>query len=136
PVQGIDHRKDVLLDLLLVEGLAADRHVHVSGAVVAELDTSTLQLADDGREVGDLADHRARARVRHETAATEDTTKTTDLAHLVRHGDGGVELEPTALDLLDQLVRTGIVGAGVERGTLGLAGGEDEHADLASRPVR
>ena len=84
-----------------------------------------------GRSSG-VAHDRAGARVRHQPAAAEDAAEAADLAHLVGHRDGGVELEPAALDLLHQIVDAGIVGAGLPRDPLGLARGEDEHAhDLA-----
>jgi hypothetical protein len=50
----------------------------------------------------------------------------TDLAHQVRGGDDGVEVEPAAGDLLDQLVGTDLVRAGRASGFSLLTGGEDQ----------
>jgi hypothetical protein len=51
-----------------------------------------------------------------------------DLAHEVRRGHHGVEVEEAALDPLDQIVGTDVVGAG-RPGLFGaVAGGEGQHA--------
>jgi hypothetical protein len=82
---------------------------------------SETALATSGR-------HGAGLRVRHETTGAEHATETADLAHHVGGGDHGVEVEPAAGDLLDQLVATDDVGAGLTGG-LRLVG-VGEHQDL------
>ena len=122
--------------MLLREALLADHRVDVAGAVVAELDATALELADDARQILRGADDGAGLRVRHQAAAAEDPAEATDLAHLVGHRDCGVELEPAAVDLLDEVVAAGVVGAGLERDPLAFAGGEDENADALAGAVR
>jgi hypothetical protein len=89
---------------------------------------SVTALADVHRDGAGL-------RVGHEAAGAQDLAETTDLAHEVRGGDDGVEVEPAAGDLLDQVVGTDEVGAG-GLGGLGLvAVGEDEDAGGLARAV-
>src|SRR6476469_668048 len=114
----------VLRALDLGEGRLADDEVQVRVAVDAELDLAALDVRDG---LGDVGGHRAGLRVRHERARAEDATEATDLDHHVGGGDDGVEVEPAAGDLLDQLVATDVVGAGLTGG-LGLVGVR-EHQD-------
>ena len=50
-------------------------------------------------------------------------------------GEGHVELEPAGFDLLDQVLRADLVGAGAERLLGLLALGEDRDADLLAGAV-
>jgi hypothetical protein len=99
------------------------------GACVPALSTGTrscpLSFFDSVR---DVERDGAGLWVRHEPARTEHPPELAELAHLVWRGDQHVEVEPTVLDLLDEL-RAHVVGAG-GLGLFGLvAGGDDEHAD-------
>ena len=87
----------------------ADDEVQVRVLVDAELDLAALDLGDG---LGDVGRHGAGLRVRHEAAGTEHTAEAADLAHQVRGGDDGVEVEPALRDLVDQLVGADDVGAG------------------------
>ena len=80
-----------------------------------------------GRSLDD-PHYRAGARIRHQSTATEDAAEPTDLAHLVGHGDGGVELQPTTLDLLHQIVDTDVVRAGFSCNPVRFTGGENQDA--------
>src|SRR5918994_1732121 len=106
-LQRIDKREKVAPDLVVAKALARDTEVDDASAVVAELDATALELREDPGKVAYVTHHRAGARIRHQTAAPQDASEPADLAHLVGHGDGGIELQPTALDLLHQIVDTG-----------------------------
>ena len=116
---------EVLGDLAGFHGHLADGEVDDAGLVGAELGAALAELGDGGLEVeGD----RAGLRVGHEALAAEHHTELADVLHHVRGGDGDVEVEPAALDLLDELVGAGEGGAGVEGFLLLL--GLAEHQDL------
>ena len=122
----------VLDDAPRRERRLADADVRDAELVGAILDLTGLELLDDAADVlGDGAE----LRVRHQTARTEDLTELADLAHLVGRGDGRVEVQEAALDLLDEVVAADDVGAG----GLGLAGlvalGEDGDAHVLAGAV-
>ena len=72
----------------------------------------------------------------HQALGAEQLTETADDAHHVGGGDDGVELEPVlALDLLDQLLAAGVVGASRLGLFLALGLAEDEHADALAGAV-
>ena len=123
--QDLVHRGEVVLRQLLGgEGRLADDEVQVGVPVHPELDLAAL---DVGHRLGDVDGHRAGLRVRHQAARTEGPAQPADLAHQVRGGHDGVEVEVAAGHLLDQLVGTDLVGTGVA-GRLGpVTGGEDQH---------
>ena len=74
-----------------------------------ELDLAALDVGDG---LGHVHGHGAGLRVRHQAARAEDPAEPADLAHQVRGGDDGVEVQVAAEHLLDQLVRADLVGAG------------------------
>src|SRR5919107_2825410 len=123
----------VLDELLLAERGLADDEVQVGVLVGAELDLAALDLGD---RLGDVHGHGAGLRVRHQTARTEDLAEPADLAHEVGRRDDGVEVQPAALDPLQQVVTADVVGAG----RLGLlrtvAVGEDQDPGGLAGAVR
>jgi hypothetical protein len=75
-------------------------------------------------------------RVRHQSTGAEDASQTTDLAHHVWGSDDRVEVQIALRDLVDQLVRADLVGAGGLSGLGPLAGGKDQHARRLAGAVR
>src|SRR5687768_2783377 len=104
----VDGSTEVLEQLVDVEGDSPDRHVDHGGLVDAEVDPAAFDLADDAPDVrGDGAG----ARVWHQAARSEDAAEPADEAHHVRRRDGDVEVEPAALDPLDEVIAASIVSA-------------------------
>ena len=93
--------------------------------VNTELDLAALDVGDG---LGHIHGHGAGLRVRHQATRTEHTAQAADLAHHVRGGDHGVEVEEAAGHLLDELVIADDVGAGL--GGLGGLRAAGEHQDL------
>ena len=92
-----------------------------------------LASLDGGRHVErDGAD----LRVRHEAARAEDATELADGAHHVGRRDDAVEVHEAFVDLGDQVVAAGEVGAGLAGLALFLALGEHEDAHGLSGSVR
>ena len=97
--------------------------MEVGVTIGTELDLATLDVRDG---LGNVHGDGAGLGVRHQAAGTEDAAQTTDLAHHVRGGDHGVEVQVSALDLRDEVVVTDLVGARSTGGLGLLTGGEDE----------
>ena len=72
-------------------------------------------------------------RVGHQATRAEDAAEPADLAHEVRGGDDGVEVQVAAGHLLNQLVGADLVGASGARGVSLVTGGEDEDPGVRSR---
>ena len=101
--------------------------------VDAELDLAALDVGDG---LGGVHGDGAGLRVRHQAARAEHLAEPADLAHEVGGRDDGVEVEPAARHLLEQVVGADVVGAG-GLGGLGLVTvGEDEHAGGLAGAVR
>ena len=83
----------------------------------------------------DVLGHRAGLRVRHEPARTEHAARLADRGHHVGGRDGGVEVDLAAHDLLDELLATDDVGAGLGGLARLLADGEDADAHGAAGAV-
>ena len=90
-------------NLVLFKAGLADGEVHEPGAVEAVLDAALLGLFDDSRQVVGLDDG-TRPGVRHEATPSEIPSEPSDLAHHVGGGDCYVEVDPSALDALDEVV--------------------------------
>jgi hypothetical protein len=123
----------VLGQLLLGERRLAHDEVQVGVAVDTELDLAAL---DVGHGLGDVGGHRAGLRVGHQATGAEDAPEPADLAHHVRRRDDGVEVQPAAGDLLDELVGADVVGAGLTGGLGPVAGREDQHPGGLAGAVR
>src|SRR5688500_9178462 len=95
------------------------------GLVDPELHLTGLDLL---KRLGDVERDGAGLRIRHQSAGTEDLTELTDRAHHVRRGDDRIEVDPTTLDLLHDLVTSDDVCTGFLRLTLLFALGNHEHA--------
>ena len=76
------------------------------------------------------------SRVRHKAARAEDLAETADLAHLIRGGHGGVEVELAGLNLSHELLGADDVSASLLSGACSLALGEDSDADGLAGAVR
>ena len=77
--------------------------MHVTGLIGTVFDFTCFNLGYCLREVHG---NRTQFRVRHEAAGAENLTKTTDSAHHVRSSYCDIEVEPAALDLLDDFIGT------------------------------
>src|SRR5439155_15810017 len=128
-----DQRGVVLDQLPLVEAALADRDVDVRTAVGPVLELAGLRLADG---LGDVHRHRARLRVRHQSARAEDAAELADVPHLVGRGDRDVEVGEAFLDAFGEVGGTDDVGAGLLRLLRLLALGEDGDTLLATGAVR
>src|SRR4051812_33788346 len=123
----------VLGERLLVERGLADDEVQVGLLVDAEVDLAALDVADRFSHIGGDG---AGLRVGHQATRAEHTGDAAHLGHLVGGGDRGVEVEETALDLLDEVVAADDVGA-CGFGLCGLvANGEHRDAGRLTRAVR
>ena len=80
--------------------------------------------------------HRAGLRVRHQAARAEHLAEPADGAHHVGRRDDGVEVDPAAHDLLDELFAADQVGAGLLRFLLLLGAGDHQHALRLAEAVR
>jgi hypothetical protein len=106
--------------------------VHVARLVHAELHLPGLGLAHGPRHVeGD----RSQFRVGHEPARSEGLAELPHLPHEVGCGDGRVELEPSALDLLHEVLSAHHVGPRLARLALLVSLGEDRHTHRLSDTV-
>src|SRR6185437_11653959 len=104
----IRQRLDVGDELVLGERGLADTGLHDAGLLDAELDRAAFGALDRAGDVhGDGAD----LRVRHHAARTEHLTETADQRHHVGGGDAAIEVDVTALNLLDQILGADDVGA-------------------------
>ena len=121
------------MSFCVVERDLADRGVHDTGLVDAELDLAGLDFLD---RPGDVDRDRSGLRVRHQAARAEHLTELADGAHHVRRRDDRVEVGPAALDLVDQLLAADEVGAGLLRFFLLVAAGNRQHALALAEPVR
>src|SRR4030095_2384093 len=106
------------------EGPLSARYVDCAGLVYLELDLAGLDLPDGP---GNVERHRADLRVRHEPARPQDLAEPPHLPHEIGRRPRGVDLEPAALDLLDQVFGADHVRPGFARLTLLLALREDDH---------
>ena len=131
--QLVDKRTVVLGQLLSVEGSLTNHSLQVCSLVDAEGNLTALDLGDS---LSDIRGNGAGLRVRHQTTRAEDTSHAANLGHLVRGSDSSVEVGPAALNLLDQLLGTDEVSAGLF--SLGgvLASSEDDNADGLTGAVR
>ena len=111
----------------------ADAGVDDARLLDAVLDLAGLGLAHG---VADVERDGADLGVRHEAARTEDATELTDRAHHVGRRDHAIEVHEAFVDLRDQVVAAGEVGAGLAGLALFLALGEHEDAHGLSGPVR
>src|SRR5215208_3271310 len=135
-LQRVNKREQVAPDLVVGEALAPDSEVDDAGAVVAELDATAFELRKHSGKVAHVTYHRAGARIRHQTATPQDAAEPTNLTHLVRHRYGGVELQPTTLDLLHQIVDTGVIGSGLSCDPLRFTSRENKDTDGLPGAVR
>src|SRR4051812_7935829 len=129
----LQRRAVVLHQLGVVERRLADDEVQVRVLVDAELDLAALDVVDS---LGDIGGDGAGLGVRHETTGTEHAAEAADLAHEVRGGDDGVEVQTALRHLVDELVGADDVGA---RGTSGLGtvtGREDQDPGGLTGAVR
>ena len=110
-ISSID-RRVVLQQALLVEARLADHEVDDRGAVGAVLDLAGLRLLDG---LGDVHRDRADLRVRHLARRAEDAAEAADDRHQVGRRDRDVEVVEALLDLLREVLRADVVGAGVHR---------------------
>ncbi len=133
----LDEDVDVVDQLVLVEAHLADAGVDVAALVGAVLDLAGLELLDRRGDVAGRRDDGAGLRRRHQAARAEHLTEPANLAHHVLRREGDVEVEPVLLlDLLDQVVAAGEVGAGLLRLGDVVALAEDDHADRLADAVR
>src|SRR5262249_28251904 len=133
----LDEGGDVVHQLVVVEADLADAGVGVAALVGAVLDLAGLLFADRLGDVLAGGDDRAGLGRRHQAAGAQHLAEAADLAHHVLRRQRHVEVEPALLlDLLDQVVAAGEVGAGA----LGLgdvvALAEDDHALHLAQAVR
>ena len=86
--------------------------------------------------LGDVRGDRAGLRVRHQTTRTEHAAEAADLAHEVRGGDDGVEVQTALRNLVDELVGADDVGARGIRGRGTVTGREDQDPGGLAGAVR
>src|SRR5215217_5618972 len=125
PNDLVQRRKVVLRQLLGAERRLADDEVQVGVPVHPKLDLAAL---DVGYSLCDVDGDGSGLRVWHQPSRTEDASQTADLAHHVGGGDDRVEVQVSLRDLVDQLVRADLVGAGGLSGLGALTSGEHEHS--------
>src|SRR5215212_9660736 len=130
---GVEQRLRVLAQAVVLERDLADADVDDARLIDAVLDLAGLRLAH-GR--GDVEGDGAGLRVGHQAAGAEHLTQLADEAHHVGRGDDGVEVEPAALDAVDDVLAAGHVGAGLFGLLDLLALRDDEHADGLADAVR
>ncbi|MGX1302683.1 hypothetical protein RKD35_004171 [Streptomyces albogriseolus] len=97
---------------------------------------SILPRLDVVDSLGDVRGHGAGLRVRHQTTGTEHAAEAADLAHEVRGGDDGVEVQTALRHLVDQLVGADDVGARGTRGLGTVTGREDQDPGGLTGAVR
>src|SRR5205814_447621 len=78
----------------------------------------------------------ARLRVRHQAAGAEDAAELAHVPHLIRGGDGDVEVGEALLDALGEIGGADDVRPGLLRLAGLVALGEHRHPDVLARPVR
>src|ERR1017187_4751575 len=122
---GIHEGGEVLAEPAIVEGRLADHRVEIAEAIVSNLDAATLDLPDGP---GDVKSDRTRLGVGHQSTGSEDLADAADQAHHIRRGQGHVEVDLAALDLLDQVLAADQVRSGLQRLARLLAGREDGYA--------
>ena len=90
----------------------------------AEFDLAALDIADG---LAHIDGHGAGLGVGHQATWAEHLAERADLAHQIGGGDHGIEIGPAALDLLQHVVRTDVVGSRCT-GLVGLLSiGEHQH---------
>src|SRR5207244_420341 len=121
------------MQLFLVERHLADRGVDDAELVGAELDLAALYLS---HRPGYVEGDGAGLRVWHQAARSEDLAQRPDLGHDVWGRDGGVEIGPAVRHLLDQVVSTHEIGAGLLGLALLVARGKHRDAYLLAGSIR
>ena len=109
--------------LLFSKGNFSNRNMNVCSFIKAELDTTGFCFFNRARKIFGL-NNSAGFWIGHQTAGSQDASEAPDLTHHIRGGDYDVTVEPSALDLLDELrsnevgpCRLGLLGL-VPRGRL------------------
>ena len=123
---GADEGVVVLDQLVRAEADLADGAVDDVGLVEPVLDLAGLGLLDG---LGDVRGDGAGLGGGHEALGAEQLAEAADDAHHVGRGDDRVELEPVlGLDLLDEVLTAGVIGAGRLGLLLALGLAEDQDA--------
>src|SRR6202171_3478339 len=120
----IRERLDVLHKLLFRERRLADAGLHDAGLLDAEFDRTALGALYRTRDVHGAG---ANLRIGHHAARSQHLTEPADQRHHVGVRDTAVEIDLTALHLLDQVLRANHVGTR-RLGLFGL-GATRKHAD-------
>src|SRR5207244_9713118 len=107
---GIDQHVRVLAELVFREFNFSDGSVNDARFVDAEFDLTGLDLFNRLRDIGR---HRAGLRVRHQTARAENLTEAANTTHHVGRRNAGIEVDPAAGNLLDNVFTAHILGAGL-----------------------
>ncbi|KAF5045292.1 hypothetical protein DSECCO2_482760 [anaerobic digester metagenome] len=103
-----------------------------AGLVHLELDLAGLEFLHG---LADVEGDGAGLGVGHEAAGAEDLADLAHGRHHVRGGHGFVEVQEAALDLFDQVVAAGEVGAGLAGLGLLVALAEGEHAHVLAQAM-
>ncbi len=101
--------------------------------VHAKLHLAGLQFPD---ALGDVECDRAGLGVGHQAARTEHFAEPPHGFHHVRRGDDRVEIQPAALDSLDQVVSAHFIGAGLAPFAHLVTGSDDDYPLRLAQAVR
>ena len=130
---GLEQRQRIGHELIGGERLLAHGDVDIARLVDPELDLARLDLAHGPPHV---ERHGAELRIGHEAARAQHLAELADLAHEVRGRDGRIELHPSALDSLDEVLGPDHVGARLSSLPLLLTLGEYRHPHRLADSVR
>jgi len=131
PEHGMDDRPAVHVQILLAEGELAYGHMHASASIGSVFRPPCLGASDRfPRGVRD----RSGLGVRHEPPWPQYASEWTNTSHRGGRGDHQIEIQPSALDALDQFVSAHVVGPGLTRFLSGLAFRDHFHSSQDADP--
>jgi len=120
---------------MLFETSLADGQVHQSATIEPVFNTTLFGLIYGPSKVVRLNNSTC-SWVWHEASTSEVSTESSDLAHHVWGGDRHVEVDPAALDTLNQIIVADEVCSCLFRNRHGLAVGEHRNPHRLSNAMR
>lgn len=126
-------RLDVFRQAVLFETQLPNDRVHISTGIVAKFDLTGLVFANHSANFGSDC---ARPGRRHEPAGTEYASERSDQAHHIRCRNTNVEVEPSILNTLGQILLTDRISPGHASLLSHVALGEHDYSLRTSDPMR
>src|SRR6185295_4680928 len=133
----LDHRfknrRRIVIELLRLKRHLPDWDLNDPGFLNFILDAA---LSNFRHGFADIKGDGPGLRIRHEPARSQRLPKLSDGRHEIRRRDSTIEIHPSALDLLHQIIGPDIISAGLPRLLFLLSLGKDQDANLLPRAVR